>query len=97
MKKNSLTTLTIVAAMSAFAIVQPSAAISVPNLATTDGQLLPSFGKPKKDILMPTHPSKVSEDILMPTHPSKVSEDILMPTHPSKISKDILMPTHPSA
>jgi hypothetical protein len=96
MKNISLTTLTIVLATSAFAIVRPTVAISVPNLSNRDGQLLSSWGNPQKDILMPTHPSKVSEDILMPTHPPKVNEDILMPTHPSKVSEDILMPTHPS-
>jgi hypothetical protein len=97
MKKISLTTLVIVVATSAFAIVRPTVAIGVPNLPNTDGQLLSSWGNPKEDILMPTHPSKISEDILMPTHPSKISKDILMPTHPSKVSEDILMPTHPSA
>jgi uncharacterized membrane protein YkgB len=82
MKKKSLTTLTIVVATLSFAIVRPTVAISVSNLPNTGGQLLSGWGNPKKDILMPTHPSKISEDILMPTHPSKVREDVLMPTHP---------------
>src|SRR5260370_34005992 len=96
MKNISLTTLTIVLATSAFAIVRPTVAISVPNLSNRDGQLLSSWGNPQKDILMPTHPSKVSEDILMPTHPSKANDDILMPTHPSQSNQGILMRKHPS-
>jgi hypothetical protein len=81
MKKKSLTTLTIVVATLSFAMVRPTVAISVSNLPNT-GQLLSGWGNPKKDILMPTHPSKISEDILMPTRPSKVREDVLKPTHP---------------
>jgi len=96
MKKISLTRLTIVVAISFFAIVRPTVATSVPNLPNRGGQLLSSWGNPQKDILMPTHPAKISEDILMPTHPAKISEDILMPTHPAKIGEDILMPTHPA-
>jgi hypothetical protein len=82
MKKIPLITLTIVVATLFFAIVRPTVALSVSNLPNTEGQLLSGWGSPKKDILMPTHPSKISEDILMPTHPSKVREDVLMPTHP---------------
>jgi hypothetical protein len=82
MKKISLTTLTIFVATLSLAIVRPTVAISVSNLPNTEGQLVSGWGNPKKDILMPTHPSKISEDILMPTHPSKVREDVLMPTHP---------------
>jgi hypothetical protein len=83
MKKLSLTRLTIVFAISSFAIVRPTVATSVPNLPNWGGQLLSSWGNPQKDILMPTHPAKISEDILMPTHPAEVNEDVLMPTHPS--------------
>ena len=76
MEKILLTIVTIVVATLSFAIVRPTMAISVSNLPNTEGQLLSGWGNPKKDILMPTHPSKISEDLLMPTHPSKVREDV---------------------
>ena len=97
MKKISLARLAIVVAISSFAIVRPTVATSVPDLPNRGGPLFFSWGNPQKDILMPTHPAKLSEDILMPTHPAKISEDILMPTHPAEVNEDVLMPTHPSA
>jgi hypothetical protein len=96
-EKISLTRLTIFFVISSFAVVRPTVATSVPNLPNRGGQLLSSWGTPQKDILMPTHPAKISEDILMPTHPAKISEDVLMPTHPAEVNEDVLMPTHPSA